>query len=91
VSESGAIVARPVCDAWTQLPGMTGNPSEALSSVAMAYQVSAPHGIKGLSLKSTLKEQGSMLCICTGANPTIVNYNASSVCKTLNSLPHFLL
>ena len=28
-----------VCDAWTQLPGMAGNPSEALSSVAMAYQV----------------------------------------------------
>ena len=33
-----------VCDAWTQLPGMAGNPSEALSSVAMAYQVSTTSG-----------------------------------------------
>ena len=31
--------SKPVCDAWTQLPGMSGNPSEALSSVALAYQV----------------------------------------------------
>ena len=33
-------VVKPVCDAWTQVPGVSGNPSEALSSVALAYQVS---------------------------------------------------
>ena len=36
---SSGFASKPVCDAWTQLPGMAGNPSEALSSVAMAYQV----------------------------------------------------
>ena len=36
---SSGFGSKPVCDAWTQLPGMAGNPSEALSSVAMAYQV----------------------------------------------------
>ena len=38
------IGSKLVCDAWTQLPGMAGNPSEALSSVAMAYQVSTTSG-----------------------------------------------
>ena len=36
----GLMVVKPVCDAWTQVPGVSGNPSEALSSVALAYQVS---------------------------------------------------
>ena len=36
---SGFTVSKPVCDAWTQMPGMAGNPSAALSSVALAYQV----------------------------------------------------
>jgi hypothetical protein len=38
-SSSGFTVSKPVCDAWTQMPGMAGNPSAALSSVALAYQV----------------------------------------------------
>jgi hypothetical protein len=37
---AGLMVIKPVCDAWTQVPGVSGNPSEALSSVALAYQVS---------------------------------------------------
>ena len=37
---TGLMVVKPVCDAWTQVPGVSGNPSEALSSVALAYQVS---------------------------------------------------
>ena len=40
VGNPGLMVVKPVCDAWTQVPGVSGNPSEALSSVALAYQVS---------------------------------------------------
>jgi hypothetical protein len=39
ITSSGFTVSKPVCDAWTQMPGMAGNPSAALSSVALAYQV----------------------------------------------------
>jgi hypothetical protein len=45
------LVTKPVCDAWTQLPGMAGNPSEALSSVALAYQVSLLEKVFSSSLK----------------------------------------
>ena len=41
VSTGLTVVVKPVCDAWTQVPpAVSGNPSEALSSVALAYQVS---------------------------------------------------